>query len=78
LRDRIASAARAGRQLDINARRFVADGNFVLALSDGNLPSGRAAIYDLFRMESGKIVEHWDVLTPIPLRERWRNTNSPF
>jgi predicted SnoaL-like aldol condensation-catalyzing enzyme len=78
LRNRIASAAKAGRQLDINARRFVADGNFVFVLSDGYLPSGRTAIYDLFRVESGKIVEHWDVLTPIPPRERWQNTNDPF
>jgi predicted SnoaL-like aldol condensation-catalyzing enzyme len=78
LRDRIAAAAKEGGQLSIKSRRFVAEGNFVLVLSEGDLPSGSTALYDLFRVESGKIVEHWDVLAPIPARDRWQNTNGPF
>ena len=78
LRDRIAAAAKEGGQLNIKSRRFVAEGNFVLALSEGELPSGSTALYDLFRVENGKIVEHWDVLAPIPARDRWQNTNGPF
>ncbi len=78
LRARIASVAKDGGRLDLTARRFVAEGNFVLVLSEGDLPSGPTALYDLFRVENGKIVEHWDVLTPIPPRDRWKNANGPF
>ena len=78
LRDRIASVAKEGGQLYLTPRRFVAEGNFVLVLSEGDLPSGPTALYDLFRVENGKIVEHWDVLTPIPPRDQWRNSNGPF
>jgi predicted SnoaL-like aldol condensation-catalyzing enzyme len=78
LRDRIASVAKEGGQLYLTPRRFVAEGNFVLVLSEGDLPSGPTALYDLFRVENGKIVEHWDVLTPIPHRDQWRNSNGPF
>jgi len=78
LRDRIASVAKEGGQLHLAPRRFVADGNFVLVLSEGDLPSGPTALYDLFRVENGKIVEHWDVLAPIPPRDQWKNPNEPF
>jgi predicted SnoaL-like aldol condensation-catalyzing enzyme len=78
LRDRIASVAKEGGKLYLTPRRFVAEGNFVLVLTEGDLPSGPTALYDLFRVENGKIVEHWDVLTPVPPRDRWKNANRPF
>jgi predicted SnoaL-like aldol condensation-catalyzing enzyme len=78
LRDRIASVAKEGGKLFLTPRRFVAEGNFVLVLSEGDLPSGPTALYDLFRVENEKIVEHWDVLTPIPPRNQWKNANGPF
>ena len=78
LRDRIASVAKEGGRLHLTPRRFVAEGNFVLVLSEGDLPTGPTALYDLFRVENGKIVEHWDVLTPIPQRDQWKNSNGPF
>jgi predicted SnoaL-like aldol condensation-catalyzing enzyme len=78
LRDRIASVAKEGGQLFLTPRRFVAEGNFVLVLTEGELPSGPTALYDLFRVEHGKLVEHWDVLTPIPPRNQWKNSNGPF
>jgi predicted SnoaL-like aldol condensation-catalyzing enzyme len=78
LRDRIASVAKEGGRLHLTPRRFVAEGNFVLVLTEGDLPSGPTALYDLFRVENGKIVEHWDVLTPIPARDQWKNSNGPF
>ena len=78
LRERIASVAKEGGKLDLTPRRFVAEGNFVLVLSEGDIPSGPTALYDLFRVENGKIVEHWDVLAPIPPRDRWKNANGPF
>ena len=78
LRERIASVAKEGGQLHLAPRRFVAEGNFVLVLTEGDLPTGPTALYDLFRVENGKIVEHWDVLTPIPPRDQWKNQNGPF
>jgi predicted SnoaL-like aldol condensation-catalyzing enzyme len=78
LRDRIASVAKEGGQLHLTPRRFMAEGNFVLVLSEGDLPTGHTALYDLFRVENGKIVEHWDVLTPIPPQDQRKNSNGPF
>jgi predicted SnoaL-like aldol condensation-catalyzing enzyme len=78
LRDRIASAAKEGEKLHLIPRRFVAEGNFVLVLSEGDLPTGPTALYDLFRVDNGKIVEHWDVLSPIPPRDAWKNSNGAF
>jgi predicted SnoaL-like aldol condensation-catalyzing enzyme len=78
LRDRIASVAKEGGQLYLTPRRFVAEGNFVLVLSEGDLPTGHTALYDLFRVQNGKIVEHWDVLTPIPPQDQRKNSNDPF
>ena len=43
----------------------IADGDFVFTRSEGEF--GVPVMYnDLWRMEDGKIVEHWDVITPIP------------
>lgn len=43
----------------------VAEGNFVLTGASGLLGSIPTAFYDLWRLENGLIVEHWDVIAPI-------------
>ena len=34
--------------------------------------------YDLFRVEDGKIVEHWDTIEEIPSKNMWANNNGKF
>ncbi|KUN30062.1 hypothetical protein AQJ23_04870 [Streptomyces antibioticus] len=45
--------------------RVVAEGDFVLLQSEGEFGVA-VAYYDLFRVQDGKIVEHWDVIAPVP------------
>lgn len=44
----------------------VAEGNFVLVGSEGTFGGQATAFFDLFRLEEGRIVEHWDVIADIP------------
>lgn len=53
------------------------EGNFVLTVSEGQWNGTPNAFYDLFRMEDGMIVEHWDVIQPVPI-EGLANTNGMF
>lgn len=55
------------------------EGNFVLSVSEGKFGKGdHTAFYDLFRVENGQIVEHWDVIAPIPPKSDWKNQNGKF
>lgn len=45
---------------------IIGEGNFVLAMSEGAFGGQPQAFYDLFRLEDGLIVEHWDVIAPMP------------
>jgi predicted SnoaL-like aldol condensation-catalyzing enzyme len=60
-------------------KRVFADGDHVIlhshwhGLSDN--PRGEAVV-DIFRLEGGKVVEHWDVIQPIP--ETSANANTMF
>ena len=63
-------------QMRCEIRRVFADRDFVILHVHARLaPEDRgAAVVDIFRLEAGKIVEHWDVLQQIP--ESAPNTNS--
>ncbi|MGI9509129.1 MAG: nuclear transport factor 2 family protein [Geminicoccaceae bacterium] len=58
--------------------RVLAEGNFVLAVSEGKFDNVHTAFYDLFRVESGKLVEHWDTIEKIAPRRDWKNDNGKF
>jgi len=45
---------------------LVAEGHFVFAASEGKLGDTPTVFFDLFRVEAGKIVEHWDAVSAIP------------
>lgn len=60
-------------------KRVFADGNYVIlhshwhGLSDD--PRGEAVV-DIYRLEGDKVLEHWDVVQPIP--ETSANANTMF
>jgi len=58
--------------------RILAEGNFVLSVCEGFFNSKYSSFYDLFRIENGKIVEHWDTTEVVPPREEWKNDNGKF
>ena len=58
--------------------KVLGEGNFVLVVSEGHFGKAYNAFYDLFRVENGKIAEHWDVIEPIPAKESWKNNNGKF
>lgn len=57
--------------------QVLGEGNFVLTVSEGSWSGAAHVFYDLFRMDGGKIVEHWDVIQQIPT-EGLANTNGMF
>ena len=59
-------------------KRVFADGDYVILHVHSVREKGSRgrAIVDIFRLEDGKIVEHWDVVQDIP--EKSANTNGMF
>lgn len=58
--------------------RVLAEGNFVLCVSEGARENIHTSFYDLFRVKDGLIVEHWDTVETIPPRSEWKNDNGKF
>jgi predicted SnoaL-like aldol condensation-catalyzing enzyme len=59
-------------------KRIFADGDYVIVhVHAVREPGTRGnAIVDIFKLENGKVVEHWDVVQPIP--EKPANDNGMF
>lgn len=59
-------------------KRMMAEDDYViLHVHSVNIPDTRGqAVVDIFRLENGKIVEHWDVIQDVP--EKSANPNGMF
>jgi len=58
--------------------QVLAQGNYVLAVSEGTFGDAPTSYYDLWRVENGKIAEHWDVMETIADKSTWQNQNGKF
>lgn len=58
--------------------QVLGEGNFVLVVSEGMFGGQHTSFYDLFRVENGKIAEHWDTIETIPPQDEWKNNNGKF
>jgi predicted SnoaL-like aldol condensation-catalyzing enzyme len=65
-------------ELQLEFKRLIAEGDFVCVHAHGKMtPDDRGvAAMDIFRLEDGKVVEHWDVSQPVP--EESANSNGMF
>jgi predicted SnoaL-like aldol condensation-catalyzing enzyme len=65
-------------ELRLDIKRVIAEGNLVATHSHLVLKPGEPgrALADFFRLEDGKVVEHWDVIQDVP--ERSANANGMF
>lgn len=76
-----ALAALAGQGIEMiytKTHMVLADGNYGLAVSEGTFGGAPTSYYDLFRVENGKIAEHWDVMEAIADQSTWQNRNGKF
>ena len=75
----LAALAQQGIQMIYTTvHQVLAQGNFVLAVSEGTFGGAPTAYYDLWRVENGKIAEHWDVMETIADKSTWANDNGKF
>lgn len=79
LGEALAALAEAGMPMTYQQNHIIlGEGNFVLAVSEGLFMNEHVAFYDIFRIENGKIVEHWDTIEKILPVEEAMNTNGKF
>lgn len=79
LNEALAALAEQGIQMVYDEVHMVlAQGNYVLAVSEGTFGGTPTAYYDLWRVENGKIAEHWDVMEAIAEQTTWQNENGKF
>ena len=58
--------------------RILAEGSFVLTVSEGTLAGAHTAFYDLYRLANSKVVEHWDTIEAVAPKSEWKNDNGKF
>ncbi|RYX86475.1 hypothetical protein EON83_02045 [bacterium] len=60
----------------IDVRRVAADGDLVWLHIRSKTTGSARAVVDIFRIKDNKIVEHWDVIQPVPAKSA--NSNTMF
>lgn len=71
--------AKQGIRMEFDSvHKVLGQGNFVLTISEGRFAGKPTSYYDLFRVENGKIAEHWDVMETILPKTDRKNTNGKF
>ena len=79
LNEALTALAEQGIQMIYDETHMIlAQGNFVLAVSEGTYGGEPTSYYDLWRIENGKIAEHWDVMETIADESTWQNQNGKF
>lgn len=79
LNDALAALAEAGIEMIYDETHFIlAQGNVVLAVSEGTYGGEHTSYFDLWRIENGRIAEHWDVMETIADESTWANDNGKF
>ncbi|MGI9401993.1 MAG: nuclear transport factor 2 family protein [Rhizobiaceae bacterium] len=79
LRSALLKETDGNRNIDYrHVHRVLAEGSFVLCVSEGYLGGIHSAFYDLFRIANGRIVEHWDNVEKVAPKSEWKNENGKF
>lgn len=75
----LAKMAKAGTPMTYQKSHIIlGEGNFVLSVAEGKFLGKHVSFYDLFRIENGKIVEHWDTIEEITSKDKQQNQNGKF
>ena len=79
LSDALAALAEQSIEMIYDRTHMVlAQGDFILAVSEGSYAGAPTSYYDLWRVANGKIAEHWDVMETIADASTWANDNGKF
>ncbi len=79
LGEALAALAEAGMPMVYEKNHIIlGEGNFVLSVSEGIFMNEKVAFYDIFRVENGKVVEHWDTIEKIIPEADALNSNGKF
>ena len=69
-------AADGGSMVYLETPLVVGNGDMVATLSRVDLSGAEMAVMDLFRVADGRIVEHWDVMEPVPADDELVNSGK--